>query len=281
MINKNKYTLLCIGLLLASCSSDDNVKKVETTVETVYHLSHIEHSKFYEEYSEDENFKPEMFFNTSYTFQYDDTFNLQVIDIQQTRYHNTNVIDSTSSQFFYTLDEQGRLETVAFKEGDRLIDQYTYHYEDDLLQTAHYDKLAWDWSFSSTFTYNDKKQCISNKALDYSGLTVDMKYNELNQIDHLKYNGVNYRLTYDDKRTPFYNLPFDLLSDLTDAYFAYPYPYKFPNNITEYKTSNYLSTVVYTYNEADLPIRVVYYNNGLLGREIIYTYEKQEVITPK
>lgn len=277
----NIYILTGLVLTLLSCSSDDATPAKQPVTETIYHLSSINLSRFYEEYSEDVNFVPHLFFNAVYTFNYDSAFNLKDIERIETRYFDDGTTETTTSNLSYTLDEQNRLTLFQYREHDSLTDVYHYNYENDLLQTANYDKLKWQWNFISYFTYNDKKQCILNNTSEPFSLLIDMKYNELNQISQIKQNGRHYTFSYDDKRSPFYALPFDLTTDLISYDFAFPYPYKFPNNITTFQGYTFLSTVDFTYNEADLPIKARYYNDGLFGREIVYTYTKQEVTTYK
>lgn len=277
----NTYILSGLALFFISCSSDDGTPTKQPVTETVYHLSNISLSRFYEEYSEDVDFEPQLFLNVIYNFTYDSTFHRTDIERIETRYFDNGTTESTTSNLSYTLNEQNRLTEFHSRENDSLTDIYRYNYENDLLQTAQYDRLKMQWNFTSHFTYNDKKQCIFNNTSAPENLIIDMKYNDLNQISQIKLNGRRYNLAYDDKRSPFYALPFDLTTDLLGYDFAFPYTYKFPNNITTFQGHEFLSTVDFTYNEVDLPLKAKYYNNGLFGREIVYTYIKQEVTTYK
>ena len=111
-------------------------------------------------------------------------------------------------------------------------------------------------------------------------LFANYTYNNLNQISHFTFYGENFSMTYDNKKNPFYNLPYDLTSIIFGFDLAFPYTYQFPNNITTLVIDEKETTIEYAYNEENLPIRATSYlgqkKDQKIFFEITYTYEIRE-----
>lgn len=280
--------LACLSLLLFNCSSDDStridepdiVKPEVPIIEKTYYLSSIEQNFYDEDTTKNETY----LLQVSYKLKYDADFNLTTIEYQDKGYTNGTVVREQALNLFHTLDDKGRLKTFSFKSGDILIEEHNYTYKEDVLRSIHYNLIAQGGAFTAKLHYNDKKQLISNNALE-ANLLVDYSYNAQNQMNQFKISGQTMKVTYDDKRSPFYNLPFDLTSVLFNLNYVFPYTYKFPNNITSFTLGGEVSDVDFTYNEANLPTKAIYYDGKRedkeIGFDITYTYEVKETEVPR
>ena len=275
--------LACLSLLFFNCSSDDStlpnepdiIEPERPMIEKTYYLRSIDQNF----YDQDETTKETYLLQASYKLNYDADFNLTTINYQDKGYTNGTLVREQAFDLLHTLDEKGRLQKMTFNDGTTLIEEHTYTYKEDLLQSIHFNLLAQGGAFTAKYRYNDKKQLISANALE-ANLLVDYSYNEQNQMNQFKISGQTLKVTYDDKLSPFYNLPFDLTSALLSFQYVFPYTYKFPNNITSFSMGGEVSDVDFTYNEANLPTKAVYYDGKRedkeIGFEITYTYEIRE-----
>lgn len=274
--------LASLSLFVASCNSDDNSIVDPPIIEKTYHLSKIEQNIYEEDDTTDEENPEQYVLHVIYKFDYDANYKLNKIFYEDTGYNgNKEVVRKQAFEMLHTLDEQGRLKIFEIKDGANTLNSYAYTYENDLLQATTYNLINQGGAFTSTFTYNEKKQLITNKALSIN-LLIDYSYNAQNQMNQIKMNGQGMKITYDDKLSPFYNLPYDLTSLLIQFNYVFPYTYKFPNNITSFRAGDEGADIEFTYNEADLPIKAIYYEGkkeeGGIAFEVTYTYEIKETI---
>lgn len=262
-----------LSLFLFSCNSDDSAS---IKMEKVYQLSSIEQNY----YDEDETTEEKHLLHVTYQLKYDADFKLKKILYEDTGYINKKVVREQSFEMQHTLDEKGRLQTFMIKKLPTLVEEYTYTYADDLLQSTTFNFLQQGTAFTATFRHNENKQMVTNNSLG-ANLLVDYSYNEKNQLNHFKVNGQGVKLTYDDKLSPFYNLPYDLTSVLINFNHTFPYSYKFPNNITSFANGTEVADVEYIYNEANLPTKAIYYDgpkaDNIVAFDITYTYTVREV----
>jgi len=275
--------LASLSLLLFNCSSDDStlpnepdiIEPERPIIKKTYYLRSIDQNYYDEDTASNETY----LLQASYKLNYDADFNLTKITYQDKGYTNGSLVREQAFDIVHTLDEKGRLQNMTFSDGTTLIEEHTYTYNEDLLQSTHYNLLAQGGAFTAKYRYNNKKQLISANALE-ANLLVDYSYNEQNQMKQFKINGQTLKVTYDDKLSPFYNLPFDLTSALFNFQYVFPYTYKFPNNITSFSIGGEVSDVDFTYNEANLPTKAVYYDgkreDNEIGFDITYTYEIRE-----
>ncbi|MGG5507850.1 MULTISPECIES: hypothetical protein [unclassified Myroides] len=273
------------SLLLFNCSSDDSAgtqgpEPEPIATEKTYYLHTIEQNF----YDEDEQVNESYLLHVNYKLEYDVDFKLNKILYTDTGYTNNEVVREQSFEMNHILDTQGRLETFTLKDGTAIIEEYTYTYMDDLLQSTKYNLVARGGAFTGSFQYNEKKQMIANKALE-ANLLIDYYYNEKNQIDRFKFNGQNIKLTYDDKVSPFYNLPYDFTSLLINFNYVFPYTYVFTNNVTSFTIGDEVADVDYTYNEANLPTKAIYYDgkreDNVVAFDVTYTYTVKETEVKK
>ncbi|WP_158961742.1 hypothetical protein [Myroides fluvii] len=270
------------SVFLFNCSSDDSASvkgpgpgPEPIVTEKTHYLSAIEQNF----YDEDEQANENYLLHVNYKLEYDADFKLSKILYTDTGYTNNEVVREQSLEMHHKLDAQGRLETFTLKNGSTIVEEYTYTYANDLLRSTKYDLVAQGGEFTANFHHNENKQMITNNALG-ANLLVDYTYNEKNQIDRFKVNGQNIKLSYDDKVSPFYNLPYDLTSLLFNFNYVFPYTYKFPNNVTSFTAANEVADVDYTYNEANLPTKAIYYEgkreDNIVAFDITYTYTVKE-----
>lgn len=272
-----------LSLFLFNCSSDDSTAIIEgpcpgpepIETEKTYYLSAIEQNY----YDEDEESNEKYLLHVNYKLDYDADFKLNKILYADTGYTNNEIVREQSLEMHHTLDENGKLQSFTLKNGATIIEEYTYTYATNLLQSANYNLVAQGGAFTSKFSYNQKKQMISNTA-SAANLLIDYSYNTNNQINQFKANGQIIKLTYDDKISPFYNLPFDLTSLIINFNYIFPYTYTFPNNITSFTTGNEVADVDFTYNEVNLPTKAIYYDgkreDNIVAFDVTYTYTVKE-----
>ncbi|MGG5577131.1 hypothetical protein ACPDHL_07305 [Myroides sp. C15-4] len=282
MKNTQKSILIAsLSVFLFSCSSDDSSTPPPPTyhIEKTPYISEIQQS-FYESPDPTREGNPQdKIIDINYDFTYDADFNLQHITYKDALYKNQVAIPQQDLQLQPTLDPQGRLKLWEIKEKGETVDDYVYQYQDDRLTAITYNLRSKGGSFTSQLSYNDNNQLVLNEALE-ANLLIDYKYNAKNQIDKMKFNGQNVSFTYDDKKSPFYSLPFDLTSVLINFNFILPYTYHFPNNVTSIVLDGQMVQADYTYNENDLPLKVVYYTmeneEKIIDFEINYSYKIKE-----
>ena len=269
-------TLFTISLLLLSCSSDDTTIAPPTyIIERTPYLSEIQES-FYNEPDEQNPESPQTkLLDVSFKLEYDADFKLTKYYYEDLFYQNDEGKRTQSLVMHPIFDKSGKLQSLETTADSDVVTAYTYVYDQDLLQSVHHNLIAQGGEFTSKYKYNDKKQLIENNSLS-AGLLVDYKYNDENQINRMKLNGQWMDITYDDKKTPFYNLPIDLTTDLISFNYILPYTYKFQNNITSLMIGGDKGAIDYTYNEFDLPIKAVFYEgtkeDNITVCEITYSY---------
>ncbi len=280
-----------LSLFLFNCSSDDSaIPTIEgpcpgpepIEMEKTYYLSTIEQNY----YNEDEESNKKFLLQVNYKLEYNPDFKLHRILYTDKGTTDNEVIREQFLEMHHTLDTQGRLETFTLKDASdsAIVEEYTYTYTNDLLQSTKYDLVAQGGTFIANFQYNENKQMMTNNALG-ANLLVDYSYNQINQIDRFKVNGQGIKLTYDDKVSPFYNLPYDLTSLIINFNYVFPYTYKFPNNITSFAIGSEVADVDFTYNEGNLPTKAIYYDgkreDNIIAFDVTYTYiVKETAIKP-
>lgn len=270
-----------LSVFLFNCSSDDSSTPPPPTyyIEKTPYISEIQQS-FYDSSDPNRAGSPqEKVIDITYDFVYDDEFNLQHITYKDALYRNQVAVPQQDLQLQPTLDQQGKLQLWEIKENGTTVDDYIYQYQGDRLTSITYNLNSQGGSFTSELSYNKDNQLVLNKALEVN-LLVDYIYNTKNQIGKMKFNGQNMAFTYDDKKSPFYNLPVDLTSVLINFNYILPYTYHFPNNVTSIAIEGQKVQTDYTYNEDDLPLKVVYYTleneEKIIDFEINYSYKIKE-----
>lgn len=279
-----KTTLFAsLGLFLFSCNSDDSTP---IKMEKVYQLTSIEQNY----YDENETTDEKHLLHVTYQLKYDADFKLKKILYEDTGYINKKVVREQSFEMQHTLDDKGRLQTFMIKKLPTLVEEYTYTYVDDLIQSTTFNFIQQGKAVTATFSHNENKQMVNNDSQEADSpgdnIRIDYTYNEKNQVNQFKVNrkannSQTVQLTYDDKLSPFYNLPYDLTSLLLNFNHTFPYSYKFPNNITSLTEGKKVNEVEFTYNEANLPTKAIYYTgpkaDNLVASDITYSYIVREV----
>ena len=270
-----------LSLFLFNCSSDDSTTPPPPKyyIEKTPYISEIK-QYFYEEPDTTREGNPQdKAIDIAYNFLYDADFKLQHINYTDMVYKNQVVVQQQNLNLQPTFDQQARLQLWEIKEDGAVVDNYVYHYQNDQLHAITYNLNSRGGSFTSQLSYNDKNQLILNEALE-ANLLIDYKYNAKNQIDRMKFNGQNIVFTYDDKKSPFYTLPFDLSSILINFNMILPYTYHFENNVTSITLGGETLHVDFTYNTDDLPTKAVYYTldqeEKIVDFEIYFTYKMKE-----
>lgn len=283
MKNQLKPMILAgLSLFMFSCNSDDNAPEAPPVIEKTYHLSKIEQN--YYENEENEGTIDNYLLHVIYNFDYDTNFKLNKVLYEDVGYKNDTIIQKQSLELHHTLDNQERLQSFQIKKGTNVVELYEYVYENDLLQSTIYNSITQGGALTMNFSYNKDKQMITSQAVQ-TNLLIGYSYNKQNQMDQFKINGQEVKLTYDDKLSPFHNLPYDLTSLLTNFKHIFPYTYNFATNITSFSGGGEVADVELTYNEANLPIRAIYYDGkkgaSEIAFDITYSYEiKETVIKP-
>ncbi|WHT40544.1 hypothetical protein QNH98_08335 [Myroides sp. mNGS23_01] len=174
-----KTTLFAsLGLFLFSCNSDDSAS---IKMEKVYQLSSIEQNY----YDEDETTEEKHLLHVTYQLKYDADFKLKKILYEDTGYINKKVVREQSFEMQHTLDEKGRLQTFMIKKLPILVEEYTYTYADDLLQSTTFNFVQQGKAVTATFSHNENKLMVSNHSqeVDSPGdnIHIDYTYNEKNK----------------------------------------------------------------------------------------------------
>jgi|GEM_PF-3516745 len=285
------YGLLAsFSLFLFSCGSDDHsfLSKVpehvdpDPIIEKTYYLSKIDQRYYSTPDTSSPNTEQNILQHITYSFFYDEIFTLN-----HAVFHNIISEDGSTPQTFsykiaHTLNEQKQLQKIAFQEHEIDASSYKYFYNESLVIKC-ISRYAGQGSFSGDYKYNNQKQLISYSAPE-PRLFANYSYNNLNQISQFTFYGENFSMTYDNKKNPFYNLPYDLTSIILGFDLAFPYTYQFPNNITSLVIDKKETTIEYAYNEENLPIRATSYLGQKEDQKIIYdityTYEIKETEVP-
>lgn len=282
--------LVSLALLTIGCNSDDSTVD-PPVIEKTYYLSRITQT-FYDDEDVDSNQiqiretppLEKFLFRTIFAFNYDANFEINNIAYSSYSFNDGNITQDQLFDVSHTLDTQGRLEAFEIKEGTTVLEQFLYQYENEVLKTSTYNLPTQGIAVTSSYGYNAKNQMNLQTAPE-ANLLIDYNYNALGQINYFKINGQGLQATYDDKRTPFYNLPFDLTSLLIEFKNVFPLSYHFPNNITSFQMGDEIGEIEYFYNEANLPTKAIYYETtkeeGEVAFDIQYYYTiKETVIKP-
>ncbi len=269
-------TLVSALFLFVSCSSDDSSNSRPDNpdnTENQYLINTIERKTYREQSSS-------LLVVNTLEMVYDEENKLKHILYKEDHYKNDEIAVTYNFLMEYVLNKEDKLQFFGIKINNEYSHKYNYSYIDNLLSNANYQLVSQRATFNSTFTHNGKGQMTKNDTSE-ANLLVDYSYNSKNQINAIKLNGQNNKITYDNQTTPFTNLPLDLTSFLVGYDYAFPYSYTFPNNITSIESNTDLTTIEYTYNDAKLPVLAKrYYKNDKIPKflvsEMKYSYQQKK-----
>ncbi|MGG5507851.1 MULTISPECIES: hypothetical protein [unclassified Myroides] len=270
------FALVSAFFIFASCSSDDSNNpgpdKPEIT-ESQYFINTIERKMY-------DGTPSVLLMVNTLEMVYDDENKLKHILYKEDHYKNDEIAVTYNSTMDYVLNKEDQLQFFGIKNNNAYSHKYSYSYINNLLSSADYNLVSQKFTFNSTFTHNEKGQMIKNDT-PLANLLVDYSYNSKNQINAIKLNGQNNKITYDNQTNPFANLPLDLTGFLMGYDYVFPYSYTFPHNITSIESNSASTTIEYTYNDAKLPVHAKrYYKDDktakVLPSEITYSYHHKE-----
>jgi len=284
MKNQLKPMILAgLSLFMFSCSSDDSSPKDPPVIEKTYHLRKIEQNYYGEPDTKKTEAGQPKIATLIYDFSYDSDFNLDYITNTTHYYENGNSAQSNTSKFKHILNQEQKLQQLEFENKGVTTSTYSYTYNKDLLTSTKFD-LGNRGEFICNYSYNDNKQLTASNS-EEANLHIEYFYNQTAQLNKFRISGRNITVTYDGKLSPFYNLPYDLTSTIMGFDLAFPYTYKFASNFTSIALGGDANPIEYTYNEANLPTKAIYYVKNKESNSIIfditYSYEiKETVIKP-
>lgn len=254
---------LCfIAGLTFSCSSDDNSPSDNNSSETLIVLDKVEKTRYSTHYSNGELTKSELFSESTYKFNYDDTGKLTTIEMDQLdEIPYEGITTKTKASIFY--NEQGKVVRLYTRDIENEEDWHdeTFEYNDKGLVVKSTEKVEND---IKTYNYNDKNQI--NSIVENNKTTSNFEYDSNGNVSlAFLANDSKFQnsFMYDNKKSPYANMNIDLTYGNFEFTYILPFFQKAKNNIISYEDFNGSDNdewvIEYEYNADNYPTKATTY----------------------